>query len=69
MEIKKTCKCGNDRKSPQIELKTEYSAFGWILFYIGMSAKPVKAEFVCKTCGDILELVTDPVELKKYVGK
>jgi hypothetical protein len=69
MDNKKTCGCGNSKKSSEVELKTGYSTFGWILFYIGMSARPVKAEYICKKCGEIIESIADPVELKKYVGK
>lgn len=56
----------NDRK---LTFKTHYSTFGWLLYSIGMSAKPVKVDFIDSETGEIVRSTTDPDELKKYVGR
>lgn len=66
---KNTCSCGYDINDYHIHPKCEYSSFGWILYWIGMSAQPVKIDFVCDVCGEILRSTTEPGELKKYVGR
>jgi hypothetical protein len=52
------------------EAKTHYSGFGWFLFtFIGMSAKPVRVEFMERETGKVILSTTDPEVLKKYVGR
>ncbi len=52
------------------EAETHYSGFGWFLFtFIGMSAKPVKVDFIERETGRIVLSTTDPDVLKKYVGR
>ena len=52
------------------EAKTHYSGMGWFLFtVIGMSAKPIKVEFMERESGKIVHSTTDPEVLKKFVGR
>lgn len=52
------------------EAKTHYSGFGWFLFsVIGMSAKPIKVEFIDRETGEIAGSSEDPGILKKFVGR
>jgi len=52
------------------EVKTHYSGFGWFLFtFIGMSARPVKVDFIDRETGRVVQSTTDPDVLKKYVGR
>ena len=52
------------------EAKTYYSGFGWFLFtFVGMSAKPVKVDFIDRETGKVMQSTTDPEVLKKFVGR
>lgn len=61
-------KAQND-KDKKLTFKTHYSSFGWLLYSIGMSAQPVKVDFIDPETGQIVGSTTDPSELKKYVGR
>ena len=56
-------------KNKKLTFKTHYSSFGWLLYWIGMSAKPIKVDFIDSETGKIVSSTTDPKELKKYVGR
>lgn len=52
------------------EAKTYYSGFGWFLFsFAGMSAKPVKVDFIDRETGKVIQSTTDSEVLKKFVGR
>ena len=52
------------------EAKTYYSGFGWFLFtFVGMSAKPVKVDFIDRETGKVIQSTSDPEVLKKFVGR
>ena len=54
----------------EYEPKTHYSGFGWFLFtFVGMSAKPVRVDFIERESGRTILSTTDPEVLKKYVGR
>lgn len=57
------------QKSKKLTFKTHYSSFGWFLYWVGMSAKPIKVDFIDPDTGDVVSSTTDPAELKKYVGR
>ena len=60
--------CG-DNKSYPVKFECTYSGLGWLLFSIGMSAKPTRVDFICSNCKEIIESSSDPQILKKYVGR
>ena len=52
------------------EFKTHYSGWGWFLFtVIGMSATPVKVDFIDRATGEVVESTTAPEITKKFVGR
>ncbi|MFA7227475.1 MAG: hypothetical protein WC061_00450 [Melioribacteraceae bacterium] len=63
------CSCGYDRSSPHIRHNSEYSSFGMILYWIGISAVPARVNFQCDQCKEIIESTDDPSVIKKYVGR
>lgn len=68
--MKEKCSCGYTKNDYQVERKSFYTKFGWFLVGgLGMSAKPIKVEYKCNECGDVLEIITDTEELKKYIGR
>ncbi|OGU35165.1 MAG: hypothetical protein A2068_01145 [Ignavibacteria bacterium GWB2_35_6b] len=56
-------------KNKKFTFKTHYSSLGWLLYSIGMSAQPIKVDFIDPETGHVVGSTTDPVELKKYVGR
>ena len=66
--IEEKQKAQND-KNKKLTFKTHYSSFGWLLYSIGMSAQPVKVDFIDPETGQVVSSTTDPAELKKYVGR
>lgn len=69
MEKENTCKCGYKIDDYRVERKIFYSKFGWFLYGIGMSAKPIKVIYQCNECGTIIKEITEEIELKKFVGR
>ena len=65
-ESKQIDEPANDKK---LTFKTHYSSFGWFLYWIGMSAKPIKVDFIDPEKGSVVSSTTDPAVLKKYVGR
>ncbi|MFQ5583128.1 MAG: hypothetical protein ACE5GL_01680 [Calditrichia bacterium] len=62
-----TCpKCGENTR---VDYRCSYSKTGKILLGIGISARPIRVDFKCRGCGEILESSTNPEVLKKYVGR
>jgi len=63
------CSCGNNRNSESVYIKTEYTPWGWLWMLLGISAVPVKVNFICRKCGQTLDTLTSKEELKKYTGR
>jgi hypothetical protein len=66
---KEKCSCGFDMSNKHIQHHSEYSNLGWILYWIGISAKPVRVSFKCSKCDEVIESTDNPEILKKYVGR
>jgi hypothetical protein len=63
------CSLGSEIKNHPIDFECQYSGFGWLLFSIGMSAKPTRVNFICRNCKNVIESTADSEILKKYVGR
>lgn len=63
----KTCRCGHDRDHYMVTVDKEYSAGGWFTVLFGISTVPSKVKFRCTLCGDVLDEITDPAELKRHI--
>ncbi|OGU65473.1 MAG: hypothetical protein A2499_16445 [Stygiobacter sp. RIFOXYC12_FULL_38_8] len=66
---KPACSCGYDKSNLKVQHKCEYSGFGQVLYWIGISAVPVRVNFVCTVCNEAIESTDDPNILKQYVGR
>ncbi|MBI3124328.1 MAG: hypothetical protein HYZ10_07980 [Ignavibacteriales bacterium] len=66
---KPACSCGHDKTNPKVLHKCEYSGFGQILYWIGISAVPVRVNFVCTVCNETIESTDDQGILKQYIGR
>jgi len=51
-----------------VSAECKYTAWGWFwVTVIGASARPTKAIFRCRTCGEIVEETTDDAVLRTLV--
>lgn len=57
------CKCGHDKRHTMVSANAEYTIVGWCMILIGISAKPTAVSFVCRTCAQRVDRVTDPAEI------
>ncbi|MBL1213937.1 MAG: hypothetical protein HND52_11320 [Ignavibacteriae bacterium] len=64
-----TCSDGSENKNHPVDFECTYSGLGWLLFSIGMSAKPTRVDFICTNCKKIIYTSTDSKILNKYVGR
>lgn len=61
------CRCGYKRGDLQIRANLAYSLmslFGLLSF--GHSSVPKRVDWKCITCNEIVETITEPLELKRY---
>jgi hypothetical protein len=68
-EIIKNCKCGKTIDDNMVIHECVYTGLGYLLFFIGMSAKPSAVKFKCVNCGDVFATDKREETLKKYVGR
>lgn len=68
-EKNKKCKCGKTIKDDTIIHECKYTGVGWLLFSIGLSAKPSEVIFKCINCGEVYLIDKSEETLKKYVGR
>lgn len=64
-----SCACGFTKADPHVQHKCEYSGFGQVLYWIGISAIPIRVNYVCSVCGETIESTNEFSVLKKYVGR
>ena len=62
------CSCGNDRHHHMVSERREYTAWGkfWMIL-MGVSARPVKIDFVCRQCKERFDFIKDEKELNQYL--
>jgi hypothetical protein len=63
----KTCSCGNNRTSPYVIRKNQYTFWGKVGLFTGISVKPIHIRYQCVRCKEIFDETTDPGELNKYI--
>ena len=63
-----TCRCGNDRHHHMVSAVPTYTLWGqfWITL-IGVSATPIRIDFVCRICKQKFDFVTNPTVLKNFL--
>lgn len=62
-----TCTCGFDKTHPAVSPHYKYSLWGWVLFGIGITPKPVELSYKCARCGTVIETVRDREALERYL--
>ncbi|WP_439630043.1 hypothetical protein [Gemmata sp.] len=59
------CPCGNDDTHPAALPVKRRSVLGAMALLMGYTARPARIDWVCPTCGAVLDSVTDPAALER----
>lgn len=60
------CACGHDRSHPSIAAEPIYNHLGWLMFLIGVTARPRRVVYRCLWCKHVLASTRDPKVLGKF---
>jgi hypothetical protein len=60
-----SCPCGHDRTHRALLPVKRRSVLGAMALLMGFTARPVRIDWVCPTCGTVLDSVTDPEALER----
>jgi hypothetical protein len=60
------CRCGNDKTSPLVYPVKRYGLFGAMALNMGFTALPKRIDWVCSTCGTVIDSITDPETLERF---
>lgn len=63
----KTCKCGNNIESSNVNVSIKYSLMGWFWWTMGTTAIPKQITFKCNQCNEIFEKLTEKSLIKYYI--
>ena len=66
-EFIETCSCGYSRKHHLVTPRATYTAWGtfWITI-MGVSATPIRVDFICRMCNEKFDFEIDPERLKDF---
>lgn len=62
----KRCACGHTRTDPEILPEPFYTGWGWLLFLIGVTAKPLSVLYRCVWCKQVIAQTRDPQILSRF---
>jgi len=61
------CPCGHDRTHFLVSPEGKYTLIGWFwVTLMGVTTKPVRIDYRCRKCGNVLETTTDPKVLSAH---
>lgn len=60
------CSCGQALSRPEVVLEPVYTSLGWLMFLIGVTAKPRVVLTRCLWCRKVLARTRDPKVLVKF---
>ena len=66
-EFVETCSCGHSRNHHFVTPRATYTAWGtfWITI-MGVSATPIRVDFICRMCNEKFDFEIDPERLKDF---
>lgn len=62
----KSCRCGHDQKHHLVSAEGEYSFFGYLCLFLGISARPERVNYRCRTCNQTFDSTTNPAVLDSH---
>lgn len=67
-EVIERCSCGYDRHHPMVTPKPTYTAWGtfWVTL-MGVSASPIRIDFICRRCDERFDFIVNPEELRRFL--
>lgn len=60
------CACGHTLSHSAVLPEPVYTQWGWLLFLIGVTAKPLAVVYRCLWCKQVLAKTRDPKVLSKF---
>lgn len=60
------CRCGHEVGHTMVSPEPEYSALGWVMVLVGISAKPKRIKYRCRKCNSVFHETTDRKDLDNY---
>jgi hypothetical protein len=60
------CQCGYDKNNPHVRPFRRYGIWGAMALNMGFTPRPKRIDWVCTTCGTVIESITDPETLERY---
>lgn len=60
------CRCGHTRNDPEVLPEPFYTGWGWLLFLIGVTAKPLAVLYRCLWCKQVIARTRDPMILSRF---
>ena len=66
--LRLTCACGYDRHHVMVSPKPTYTGWAkfWV-FFMGVSAIPIRLDYRCRVCCQIFDHSEDPAALNDYL--
>ena len=64
--LRGTCSCGHDFEHYMVSANNDYTFWGWVLVWTGVSATPKRVRFRCRDCGETFAETDDPELCKRY---
>lgn len=61
-----TCSCGHDRAHFSVSARPEFTAWGWFWNLFGLTAHPTRLRFICRVCGEEIEILDKREEISRY---
>lgn len=62
-EPPETCRCGHGRDHHMVTAEADYTFWGWLSLFFGVSAKPTRIRYHCRRCDEVFAETTDPTVL------
>ena len=60
----KTCACGHDIDHHMVSAVRCYSIWGWIRFFMGITAVPTRIRYTCRRCDQVIAVTSDPAVMR-----
>lgn len=60
------CSCGHDHEHFMVSAENDYTFWGWVLVWTGVSAIPRRVRFRCRDCQEVFAETDDPALCQRY---
>jgi len=60
------CRCGRDKTDLLVRPVKRYGLWAAMALMMGYTARPMRIDIVCPTCGALFNSITDSAELERF---